>query len=214
MYRTFARPKTLAFTLLFFSAIPIMMSLARTAQIPLGALPLDAAKFLPIPGWHWFHALAGALFGVLGPLQFAGVLQRRFGALHRLTGRVFAAAGFVLGGSGVAIFLQVSNSNSLFVDVMRVAAGAALILSLAVALLRIRQGNVADHRAWMIRAYAIGMGSGAVSIVFFPIFLVTGAVDGLVFDLVFVACWLFCIVVAEFLNIRMSSRAHELSVRS
>jgi hypothetical protein len=206
MYRGFARPKTLALTLLFFSAIPIMMSMARLVQIPIGTLPLDAAKFLPVPLWHWFHALAGMLFAVLGPLQFAGVVQRRFGQLHRVMGRVFAVAGFVLGFSGLGLFLQVSNSSSLIVDVMRVAAGAALIISLAMALLRIRHGNVSDHRAWMIRAYAIGVGSGVVSIVFFPIFLITGAVDGMVFDLAFVGSWLSCIAFAEVLNMRMFNR--------
>jgi uncharacterized membrane protein len=207
MNRTFARPYPLVFTLLFFSAIPIMMSLARTVQIPMGDLPLDAAKFLPVPVWHWFHAFTGMLFAALGPLQFGRVLQQRYGLVHRLMGRVFAAAGFVLGGSGLAIFLQVSNSSSLFVDVMRVSAGAALILSLFVALLRIRQGHVAAHRTWMIRSYAIGAGSGVVSIVFFPIFLVTGEVDGLLFDLVFVGCWLLFIAAAELVNIRMSSPA-------
>jgi uncharacterized membrane protein YozB (DUF420 family) len=204
MYRMLARRKTLVFILLFFSAIPILMSIVRLVQIPLGALPLDAAEFLPVPVWHWFHALAGASFGVLGPLQFGGVLQQRFGLLHRVIGRVFVAAGLVLGVSGLGIFFQIENASSIVADGMRVAAGAALIVALVVALWWIRRGNVPAHRAWMIRAYAIGMGSGAVSIVFFPIFLVLGNVDGLTFDVVFVGCWLACIAIAEAVNMRMS----------
>ncbi len=203
MLRHFAKPKTLAFTLLFFSAIPIMMGAVRVLQIPSGNLPLDDAKFLIIPYWHWFHALSGFLFGVLGPIQFARVLQNKFGKLHRISGRVFVVAGMVLGLSGVGIFAQVPNSTHLILDVMRVTAGFALVLDLAIAMYAIRKRDIAKHKAWMIRSYAIGMGAGAISIVMFPIYIITGApIEGLLSDIVFVSCWLSCVGLAELIIAR------------
>lgn len=198
MIRLFAGPKRLTLTLLFLSVIPIVMALVRLVQIPLGALPDDSLKFLTVPLWHWAHALGGASFGIIGPLQFAGVLQRRYGRLHHVLGRVFMLAGVMLGGSGLGLFLQVPNSATPILDCARVLAGLALMGSLGLSLGAIRRRDIARHKAWIIRAYAIGMGSGAVALVMFPIYLIKGApLEGVISDLVFVGAWLICIGVAE-----------------
>ena len=42
------------------------------------------------------HTVAGATFGLIGPLQFGRVLARRFGQLHRIMGRIFVGAGAFL----------------------------------------------------------------------------------------------------------------------
>ncbi len=96
MIRILARPKTLVFTLFFLSAIPVCMAAVRLYQVPMGQLPLDAIKFDIVPWSHFAHALGGVLFGALGPLQFAGVLKRRFATFHRVTGRIFVAVGMLL----------------------------------------------------------------------------------------------------------------------
>ena len=62
MIRILARPKTLVFTLLFLSAIPVGMAAVRLYQIPMGQLPLDAIKFDIVPWSHFAHALGGVLF--------------------------------------------------------------------------------------------------------------------------------------------------------
>ena len=50
----------------------------------------------------------------------------------------------------------------------------------------------------MIRAYAIGIGATAVSMVFFPIYAITGEPPmGLAADIVFLGSWAACIVFAE-----------------
>ena len=71
----------------------------------------------------------------------------------------------------------------------------------------IRNRDILRHRAWMIRAYAIGMGTGAVALVFFPIYIVTGqAPTGLASDVIFVASWLMTIAVAEWVIRQRSPR--------
>jgi hypothetical protein len=50
----------------------------------------------------------------------------------------------------------------------------------------------------MIRAYAIGIGATAVTMVFFPIYVITGAPPmGLTADVVFLGSWAACVVFAE-----------------
>jgi 4-hydroxybenzoate polyprenyltransferase len=53
--------------------------------------------------------------------------------------------------------------------------GAAFFLALARALIAIRRGDVARHREWMIRMFAIGLGISTVRIVGLFLFLVIPA---------------------------------------
>jgi hypothetical protein len=76
----------------------------------------------------------------------------------------------------------------------------------------IRDRDIARHRAWMIRAYAIGMGLGAVAMVFFPIYIVMGqAPTGLASDILFVGSWVMSIALAEAIIRRLSSATPEVS---
>ena len=64
----------------------------------------------------------------------------------------------------------------------------------------IRKRDFTRHRNWMIRAYAIGIGATAVSMVFFPIYLITGKPPmGLASDIAFLGAWTACVVFAEVL---------------
>ncbi len=208
MTRIFLRPFPLAFLLLFLSAIPIGAALLRMVQIPTGTLPQDAIKFVVVPVVLFGHALAGALFGVLGPIQFAGVLKRGFGRIHRITGRVFVAAGVLLALSSLRLLWQFPDASTFVLVAARLVAGFGLAGALVIALVAIRQHQVARHKAWMIRAYAIGMGSATVSFLMLPIFIISGEpVEGYAADLVFVASWAINIGIAEWVIRRPLARA-------
>lgn len=198
MTRILARPKTLGFVLLFFSAIPILVATARLYQIPTGQLPDVSAKFVVVPLAHFLHALAGVVFGVLGPIQFSGVLRRRFGPAHRVTGRLFVGFGLVLALSSLRLLWQFPEASTLVLASARLLAGLGLAAALLIALRAIRARDIARHRAWMIRSYALGMGSATVAFLMFPIFVITGEpIEGYLSDLVFVASWGINIALAE-----------------
>jgi uncharacterized membrane protein len=134
----------------------------------------------------------------MGPLQFTRALRGRFDRLHRAAGRLFVVAGLGLGLSGLVLLARVDSVSTALLDSARGLAGAALLVALALGLRAIRSRDFIRHRAWMIRAYAIGMGSGAVALVFFPIYLITGAPPkGLSADLVVTGTWAFSILLAE-----------------
>lgn len=76
--------------------------------------------------------------------------------------------------------------------------GLALLVALAVSMAAIRKRDILRHRAWMIRAYAIGMGTGTVALTFIPITIVTGqAPTGLASDILFIGSWLLTVAFAE-----------------
>lgn len=206
MFSFFSRPAPLVVALAFFSFIPVLAALVQVFQIPSGTHPDDSARLAVAP-FSWFaHVLAGVAFGITGPVQFVRALRQRFGALHRVSGRIFVLSGAVLGLSGTSLLAQVTPERTPLVDIARGLFGQALLIALALAMAAIRERDFIRHRAWAIRAYAIGMGLGAVGLVFFPIYIITGRPPhGLAADILFVASWAMTIVFAEVV-IRRSSR--------
>lgn len=198
MFRLLSRPMLLVLTLAVFSAIPVMTALVQVIQIPSGTYAQDSAR-LAIAPIAWFaHVLAGAAFGITGPVQFVRALRRRFGVLHRVTGRIFIVSGAALGLSGLSLLAQVASVRTPSADIARGLFGTALLIALARAMAAIRDRDFERHRAWMIRAYAVGMGLGAVGLVFFPVYLVTGQPPtGLASDVLFVGSWVLTIAFAE-----------------
>src|ERR1700758_3012801 len=101
------------------------------------------------------HILPGLLFMVLGPLQFASWIRSRHLQFHRWSGRVFVASGLVIGVSALAMSFKAAigaanetAATTLFAIIF--------LFDLVKAFLHIRRGQTAQHREWMIRAFAIG----------------------------------------------------------
>jgi len=205
MFRLFQRPIPLVLLLTFFTAIPILTALNNVVQIPSGTYPEDSAHLGAAPISWFAHVLAGAAFGITGPAQFVRALRRRFGALHRVLGWIFVCSGAILGLSGLSLLAQVTSQRTPLVDIARGLFGLALLIALAMATATIRNRDFLRHRTWAIRAYAIGMGLGAVALVFFPIYIITGQPPiGLASDILFVASWVLTIAVAEVVIRRFS----------
>lgn len=194
----FAKPVVVPAALYLGTLLTIILALVQAVQIPLGALPEDSRRLSAVPIWHFMHVLAGATFGILGPLQFGRVLMRRFGLLHRLMGRVFVAAGALICVSSLTLIWHFPNAYSGPITGGRLVFGIALGAALALAMQAIRKRDFAGHRDWMIRAYAIGIGATAVTMVAFPIYAITGEPPkGLAFDIAFLGSWIACILCAE-----------------
>ena len=205
MIRFFARPAPLVLALAVLTAIPVLNALVEVFQIPTGTYADDSARLAVAPVAWFAHVLAGAAFGITGPLQFVRALRHRFGRFHRVTGRVFVLAGATLGLSGLSLLMQVPSVNTPVADIARGVFGLALLAALALAMAAIRDRDVLRHRAWMIRSYAVGMGLGVVGLVFFPIYLVTGQPPmGLGADVLFVVSWVLSIVAGEVVVRRLS----------
>jgi uncharacterized membrane protein len=198
MINYFARPIPLVLALAFCTFIPVMMAGVQLVQIPASLLPDDSLRLTAAPWSHFLHVLAGVLFGVLGPLQFARALRQRFGVLHRLSGRVFVAAGLGMALSGLLLLAHLESMTTALLDIVRAVFSAALVVALVLGVRAAQTGDMVTHRAWMIRAYAIGMGGATVALVMFPIYLATGEPPiGLMSDLVFFGWWLITIAIGE-----------------
>jgi uncharacterized membrane protein len=101
------------------------------------------------------HALAGAvaLFAGSVQLRLATRLLRGRRHLHRRIGQTYLWAAWVtsLSSLGVAAFFDVS----LAAKAMFAMTSLLWFATTTLAFLRIRQGNVRQHREWMIRSFAL-----------------------------------------------------------
>lgn len=198
MPRWVSAPVAVPVALFLGTGLTILLALVQVVQIPLGALPEDSARLNVVPVWHFMHVLGGATFGILGPIQFGRVLARRYGRLHRVLGRVFVAAGAMIVASTLRLLWRFPDAYSGAISGGRLVFGVALGVALVLAMRAIAARDFAGHRAWMIRAYGVGMGATAVTMVFFPIFVMTGAPPtGPVADIAFLGAWIACVMAAE-----------------
>lgn len=198
MTRRLASPVVVTAALYFGTLLTILLALVQVVQIPLGALPEDSQRLGAAPIWHFMHVLGGATFGILGPLQFSRVLMHRYGLLHRVLGRVFVAAGAMISLSSLGLLWHFPDTYSVAMNSGRLLFGIALGVALTMAMLAIYHQDIIRHRNWMIRAYAIGIGATAVTMVFFPIYVITGEPPkGLASDIAFLGAWTACVVFAE-----------------
>ena len=102
------------------------------------------------------HIIPGLLFVVLGPLQFVRRLRNSRPRLHRWMGRVVLASGIIIGGTALVMSPQmaIGGANETAATMLF---AIVFLFSLIKAFLSIRQGKIALHREWMIRAFAIGL---------------------------------------------------------
>jgi uncharacterized membrane protein len=107
------------------------------------------------------HVLAAALYAFLGAFQFAARLRRRHPNWHRRSGRILVGAGLAVAGSGLwmTLFYPGAPGGDLLWGI-RLLVGSAMAASIVLGFTAIRRRDIPAHRAWMVRAYALGVGAG------------------------------------------------------
>jgi len=107
------------------------------------------------------HIFPGFLFMVLGPLQFVRRIRSKHLQFHRWSGRVFVFLGLVIGLSALAMSYTTSVGRANETAATTLFA-IVFLFDLVKAFVHIRRREIAQHREWMIRAYAIGLAVATV----------------------------------------------------
>ncbi|WP_420857622.1 DUF2306 domain-containing protein [Marivivens marinus] len=207
MTRLFPASRAVPALLFFLTAVPIIAALVRMVQIPTGTLPDIAQHLTTTPVSHYLHAAAGATFGIIGPLQFGAVISGRYGRRHRVMGRIFVLAGAVLSLSAFRLLWSYPETATPLLDGARLLAAVVVLAALWIAVRAIRGRDRDRHMVWMIRAYAVGMGSSTVVFFFIPL-MILGIEEPapLVSDAIFILAWGINIGIAELLIARFRRR--------
>lgn len=158
-----------------------------------------------------FHVVPGVLFATLGPLQFVRKIRTDRPWLHRWSGRVLVVAGTVIAISGLGLGFTTALAYGGWAETAPIVVFAPLlVLALLRAVIRIRGGEVAQHREWMIRAFSLGIAAGTVRVISFAVALGPAARQAprTVIPFLFWAGFLLSLAAAE-VWIRYSRRARE-----
>jgi uncharacterized membrane protein len=139
--------------------------------------------------------------------QFSAALRRRRPGWHRAAGRVLVVLGLAVALSALwmTLFYPRQPGTGELSYWFRLAFGSGMAASIIIGFTAIRRGNVARHRAWMTRAYALALGAGT-QVFTKGIGNVAFGTSELTTDLSLGAGWAVNLAIAEYIIRRRRSR--------
>ena len=188
--------------ILLLMAIPLLAGGYRLGTLLLGAdVTPENVRFFSSPVPVVLHIVGAAIYIVLGAFQFVPSIRRRNPTWHRRAGRVAVVSGLVaaLSALWMTMFYALPASDGALLQAFRLVFGFGMIGSIVVGFLAIRRREIARHRAWMLRGYAIGLGAGTQAMLFLVGELIFGKPDVFARALIMGAAWTLNLVVAEWI---------------
>jgi len=149
--------------LVLLSAVPLSAGILRLIQLAGGpeVFPADP-RFNAFPVMLLVHIAGSAVFALVGALQFVQRFRRGSSSWHRRAGRVLVVVGLLVVASALwlTLFYDAQPGTGRILFFFRLAVAPAMATCLVLGFRAVRRRDIASHRAWMIRAYALGLGAG------------------------------------------------------
>jgi len=136
------------------------------------ALPALASK----PGIEIVHRLFGAVYLVIGLMQFSAGFRRKRPQLHRSLGKIFMVFSITGAVSGILFALLVPFAGVLEA-IPVIMFGGFMGYAIYRAYIHIRRGEVMLHRAWVARSYAVGLGVATIRVCYLVLQYSTSNLD-------------------------------------
>lgn len=193
--------------LVALALIPVIAGAARLADLATGTPTPATARFHAAPLPVAIHVLASTWFALVGAFQFSPTLRRS--RWHKWAGRSVVPMGLAAALSGLWMTLTYpwANADGAAVYAARLIFGTGMALSLILGMTTVLQRNIPAHRAWMLRAYAIGMGAGTQVLTHLPWFLLVGQPSEGPRAVLMIGAWAINLAVAETLIAKDKRRA-------
>lgn len=126
-----------------------------------GAAAVDT-EFARHPLITFLHILPGALFMLLGPLQFLPGIRGRYAAFHRSSGLIIIICGYIIGMSALAMPFVLKPVGGLNEAAATTFFAIYFLIALTIAWRAILRRNITRHRQWMIRMFSVGVAVGTI----------------------------------------------------
>ena len=197
----------IAASLLALTFVPVVAGAARLVDLSAGRTA-ENARFFDLPVPIVVHVVGATTYCVLGAFQLLPSFRRRRPRWHRWSGRVLVPAGLAaaLSGMVMAVSDELPAHDNTVLMWMRLAFGTLMAAGLVLGVAAIRRGDVATHRRWMARAYAVAQGAGTQALVLGPMVALAGQPSGALKATGMGVAWVLNLVVAELLVRRAQSR--------
>lgn len=150
--------------------IVMVSAVARFAvdwpHILAGTMPSDdvfAERYVSHPWLAYIHIAPGIVYLVGAPLQLSRRFRTRHYTVHRRLGRVLVACALISGLFAILFGVPYAWGDTPEATAT-VVFGGWFLACLVLAFRAIRRDDVRQHRRWMIRTFAVGIGIGTIRI--------------------------------------------------
>ena len=193
--------------LILLSLVPVIAGASRMTELAGGAaVTPQNARFFASPVPVLVHIVSVTMYSLLGAFQFVPALRGRRG-WHRIAGGILIPAGLfaALSGLWMSAFYPLPDGDT---DVpVRLLFGAAILVSIVLGVIALKNRDFVRHGAWMTRGYAIGVAAGTQALVILTWLLLFGPPDELTRALLMTAAWVINLAVAEYVIHRRAQRS-------
>ena len=190
-------------SLLMLSLVPVVAGVVRLSGLARsGGVTPENARFVTMPTPVVLHIVCASMFCVLGAFQFDSALRQRFPRLHRIAGRIAAPCGIVAALTGLwmtAAYAIPAELQGPLLYGVRMAVGLAMTMAVAASVRAALRRRIARHKAWMVRAHALGQGAGTQVLILLPVTLMAGAPTFVLRDVLMASAWGLNMVFAEWI---------------
>ena len=195
--------RRLSFIVLYLMSIGVAgYAVVAYSVLPLGSTvhPDMRSVFQDHKLGIYAHIFGSAIALCLGPLQFSTRLRTDYIAFHRWLGRLYLIAGILVGGVS-GLYMSIHAYGGVMAKTGFAALGLLWLYTGLRAYMAIRIRDIASHRRWMIRNFALTFAAVTLRI-YLPGSMAAGLEFGIVYPIIAWLCWLPNLIVAEFIFIR------------
>jgi uncharacterized membrane protein YozB (DUF420 family) len=199
--RSHARPWLIPAGLILLGVLPLIGGVMRLTELASGEVTAGNLRFFAAPLPIVLHVIGSVVYFILGAFQFSPSWRARKPDWHRIAGRILIPCGLISALTGV---WMAWTYPPLFGDgtaaaVIRSVVGACIVLFIGAGYAAICRREIAAHRAWMIRAYALAIAAGTQPLTLAPIVIVPQLYGEAGYTLGLAAGWVLNLAVAELL---------------
>ena len=193
--------------LVLLALVPVFAGMARLTDLATSHATVETARFHAMPLPVVLHILSATWFAIVGAFQFTPTLRRT--RWHKRSGRSIVPMGLIAALSGLWMTFTYpwANADGVAVYLARLIFGTGMAVALLLGATTVLKGNIAAHKAWMLRAYAIGMGAGTQVFTHLPWFMLVGQPTETPRAIMMISAWALNLAVAEGLIAKDKRRA-------
>ena len=159
-----------------------------------GAQPVPP-NFAARPIGLYTHIFAAIVALLLGPLQFSTGLRQRHRQLHRWTGRAYLGIGILIGGLS-GLYMALTSWGGPLVKTGFACLALLWLYTGFKAYSAIRAGDIAQHRAYMVRNFSLTLAAATLRI-YLPLLMMSGVDFDTTYALVAWLSWVPNLLLAE-----------------
>lgn len=155
----------LVFLILVIVVFAVRRVITDAPNVVSGPVPDDGfdRRYSLHPALAYIHILPGVVYLIGAPFQLNRRFRERHLDLHRKLGRVLISVGITAGVFAI-VFGALFAFDGFFEASATMVFGVYFLAALTTALRAIRRRDVATHRRWMIRAFAVALAVGTIRV--------------------------------------------------